>query len=165
MDVDWQGLPRTGQATVVGGALVAIGTVLPFMDYSGGSASLLQDGKMEVVLSSGLSTETTTVASSQTLLFALVLAAVAIGLPLARGWDWKSAVPSLLVSFFTASMFTVGALLLHGGGQEAVAVGGDPVAETATPGIGLYALLAGSVIVGLASLGYLGKAGLATLRG
>jgi hypothetical protein len=165
MDVEWSGLARTGKATVVGGALVAIGTVFPFMDYSGGSASLLQDGKMEVALSAGLSTETSTVANSQTLLFALAVAAVGIGMPLARGWDWKSAVPSLLVSGLAYFLFMFAALMLHGGGQEAVLVGGDPVAETATPGIGLYALLVGTVIVALASLAYLGSAGLAKLRG
>jgi hypothetical protein len=157
MDVDWQGLPRSGQATVVGGALVAVGTVLPWMSYSGGSASLLQDGKMEVALSTGMSTETSTVATSQTMTIALLLAAVAIGLPLLRGWDWKSSVPALVLGALCTLLFALSALLLHGGGQEAALVGGDRVAESATIGTGLYAGIAGALLATVASLAGLGS--------
>lgn len=165
MDIDWQGLPRTGQATVIGGALVALGTVLPWMSYSGGSASLLQDGKMEVALSTGMSTETSTVASSQTLGIALLLAAITIGLPLLRGWDWTAWLPALALGWFGFYLFSVSAILLHGGGQEAVLVGGDRVAESATPGTGFYAAYAGTVVVTLASLAALGSTALDQLRG
>jgi fatty acid desaturase len=165
MDVDWQGLPRTGQATVVGGALVAVGTVLPWMSYSGGSASLLQDGKMEVVLSTGMSTDTATVATSQTMGIALLLAAIAIGLPLLRGWDWTAWVPALVVGTIGFFLFMFSAVLLHGGGQEAALVGGDRVAGSATPGTGLYAALAGTVVATLGSLAALGSTALERLQG
>lgn len=165
MDIDWQGLPRTGQATVVGGALVAVGTVLPWMSYSGGSASLLDDGKMEVVLSAGMSTETSTIATSQTMWIALALAAIAIGLPLLRGWDWTAWLPALVLGWFGFYLFSVSAIMLHGGGQEAVLVGGDRVAESATPGTGFYAGYAGTIVVTLASLGALGSTVLDRLRG
>ncbi|GAB3690793.1 hypothetical protein GCM10028857_27540 [Salinarchaeum chitinilyticum] len=165
MEVDWNALSRTGKTNVVGGALALLGAVLPWMSWSGGSASLLQDGKMEAVLSNGLSgTETVTIATSRTLLVALALAAVAIGLPLVRGWDWKSSLPSLLLAGVGTALFSVSALFLHGGGQEAILVGGEQVAETATPGVGLYAGLAGALVVLLASLASLVSTGLAGLR-
>ncbi|AGN01328.1 hypothetical protein L593_06905 [Salinarchaeum sp. Harcht-Bsk1] len=165
MDADWEGVSRTGKATVTGGALVALGTVLPYMSYSGGSASLLQDGKMEVVLSNGMSAGTATVASSETFLFALVLAAIAIGLPLLRGWDWKSSLPVFLVGAFDALLFGYSALMLHGGDQDAALVGGEPVAASATPGIGLYAAIAGTLVVTVLSLGNLLSTVLGRLRG
>ncbi len=165
MDLDWQSLPKSGKATVVSGALVALGTVLPWMSYSGGSASLLQDGKMEVLLSNGLSSpESATVATSQTLLVALLLAGVAIGLPLARGWDWKSSLPAAVLGVIASLLFAFSAFLLHGGGQEAVLVGGEQVAETATPGTGLYLGSAGAGLVTIVTLGHLVSAGLGQLR-
>lgn len=164
VNVDWDEVSRSGQATVVGGALVAIGTVLPWMSYSGGSASLLQDGKMEVVLSNGMSSSTSTVASSQTMIVALLLAAVAVGLPLVRGWDWKSSLPTALLGLVALALFGLSALLLHGGGQDGVLVDGNAVAETATPGTGLYAGLVGATLITLAAFGHVVSAAVGRLR-
>lgn len=164
MDLEWTELPRTGKATVVGGALVMLGTVLPWMSYSGGSASLLQDGKMEVAVSGGMGTDTATVAPAETLWIALILVLVAVAIPLYRGWDWKSALPAFLLGAGTYFVFALSALLLHDGGQEGVFVGGERVAESASMGIGLYAGLVGTVVVSVAGLTYLGVAALAKLR-
>lgn len=164
MDLEWTELPRTGKATVVGGALVMLGTVLPWMSYSGGSASLLQDGKMEVGVSTGMGSDTATVAPSATLWIALVLVLVAVGIPLYRGWDWKSALPAFLLGAGTYFVFALSALVLHDGTDDGVFVGGERVAESASMGIGLYAALVGTVVISVAGLTYLGVAALAKLR-
>lgn len=164
MDLEWSELPRTGKATVVGGALVVLGTVLPWMSYSGGSASLLQDGEMEVGVSTGMGSDTATVAPSVTLWIALVLVLVAVGIPLYRGWDWKSALPAFVLGAGTYFVFALSALVLHDGADDGVFVGGERVAESASMGIGLYAALVGTVVISVAGLTYLGIAALAKLR-
>lgn len=152
MDFDWKSLDPTAKIASLGGGLMLLGAVLPWLSYPGGSASLLMDGTMEIVATGAFgSPNATEVGNSSVLVAVLVAGAVVLGVPQWRRWDWKSA---LAVTAAGAAAYFPGAFLLVilRGDLDGAIVGGEPVATTVSAGVGAYSFVVGAAAAGLAGL-------------